>query len=149
MVRSGYTMIPEAKQIDDLLGFAWHRVVNYCEPDIAEWQTEAAFAGKYELTMTVRVRIDRRSGRVTEVIGEPHFYFREIAEIINSHGAKYRPANGREFGLEQWRQVVRAKRDFSVIGIALDRNNPIPGFDRYQNRDQNGIRMSANESPSR
>lgn len=42
MVRSGYAMIPEASQIDDLVGPARHEVCNYQEPDIAEWQTEAA-----------------------------------------------------------------------------------------------------------
>jgi hypothetical protein len=36
MVRSGYALIPEAKQIDDLFGPAWHRVSNYTKPDTVE-----------------------------------------------------------------------------------------------------------------
>ena len=144
MVPSGYGLIPEAKQIDDLLGPARHQVSNYREPDIVEWQTDALFGGRYELVMTERVRVDRRSGRVTELIEAPRFQFLEIEKTDGSR-TNFRQATQREFGVDQWRQLVKAGGDFSVIGIQLDRNNPVPGFDCYQGLAPNGIRMRAND----
>jgi hypothetical protein len=142
MVPSGYAMILEAKQIDDLLGPARHQVSNYREPDIVEWQTHALFGGRYELIMIAGVRVDRRSGRVTEVIEAPRFQLLEI-ETTDGTRTTFRQASQREFGVDQWRQVVKAGGDFSVIGIQLDRSNPVPGFERYQAQAQNGIRMRA------
>ena len=151
MVPSGYRMIPEATQIDDLLGPAWHRLSNYQEPDSAEWQTEALFAGRYELSMRVRVQVDRSSGRVTEVVGEPRFLLLKIKEIRDSREVRYDGNHQREFGVDQWHQVVRAKGDFSVIGIQLDRNNPVFGFDRYTAVTRTGIQMRSehNAAPIR
>jgi hypothetical protein len=146
MVPSGYRMIPEATQVDDLLGPAWHRLSNYQEPDSAEWQTEALFAGRYELSMRVRVRVDRSSGRVTEVVGEPRFLLLEIKEIRDSREVRYNGNHQREFGVDQWHQVVRAKGDFSVIGIQLDRSNPVFGFDRYKAVTRTGIQMRSEDN---
>jgi hypothetical protein len=143
MVPSGYRMITEARQIDDLLGRARHQISNYQEPDIAEWQTDALFGGRYELLMTVGVRVDRRSGRVTEVLGAPRFSLMEIEKIQGSQEVMYRPANEHKFGADEWRQVVKAQGDFSVIGIQLDRTNPVPGFDSAQGLAPNGMRMHA------
>jgi hypothetical protein len=143
MVSSGYRMIPEAQQIDDLLGPAWHSISNYQEPDLAEWQTEALFAGRYELSMWVSVRVDRNSGRVAGVVGEPRFRLLEIEEIRNSREVSYK--DQREFGLDQWRQVVRAQGDFSAIGIQLDRSRPVSGFDRYKALPRGGIQMRSKD----
>jgi hypothetical protein len=142
MVPSGYAMIPEAKQIDDLLGPAWHSISNYREPDIAEWHTKALFGGRYEMEMTVDARVDRRSAKVIEVIGKPRFLLLEVHEIIGSREVGYRAAGQRAFGADEWQQVVRAKGDFTIIGIQLDRNNPVPGFNRYLAYPHNGVRMS-------
>ena len=149
MVPSGYRMIPEATQIDDLLGPGWHQLSNYDEPDFAEWQTEALFAGRYQLSMWVRVRVDRSSGRVTEVVGEPQFRLLEIIEIRDSREVSYNGNQQREFGADQWRQVVKAKGDFSVIGIELDRNNPVVGFDRYKAEPRNGIQMRSENNAAK
>jgi hypothetical protein len=141
MVPSGYEMILEARQIDDLLGPARHQLANYTEPDIAEWQTEVLFGGRYELMMTVSVRVDRGSGRVTEIVGEPRFMLSEITEIWNSREVLYGGPGQREFGVDQWRRVVKAGGDFSVIGIKLNYNHPVPGFESFQAGFSNGIQM--------
>ena len=142
MVSSGYAVILEAQQIDDLLGPAWHSLSNYQEPDIAEWFTTALFGGRYEMQMTVNVRIDRRTGQVIEVIGEPRFLLLEIDEIQEPASAGYRAAGQREFGSHEWHEVVASKGDFAVIGIQLNRDGPVPGFKRYVAYPRNGIRMS-------
>jgi hypothetical protein len=141
MVSSGYRVIPEAKQIDELFGPAWHKLSNYQEPDIAEWQTEALIPPRYELSMWVPVRVDRNSGQVTEVIGKPQFRLVEVAEIRNSREVQYKGDHPYEFGLEQWHRVVGSQGDFSAIGIQWDRNRPVPGFDSYKAAPRNGIQM--------
>lgn len=141
MVPSGYRLIPEAKQIDELFGPAWHKLSNYREPNLAEWQMEALIAPRYELSMRVSVRVDRSSGQVTEVIGEPQFSLVEIAEIRNLREVQYKGDHSYEFGLEQWQQVVRAQGDFLAIGIQLDSNHSVPGFDRYKAAPRNGIQI--------
>lgn len=146
MVQSGYQIIPEARQIDDLLGPAWHKLTNgrlsYSrEPDIAEWQTEALFGGRYQLTMWVKTEVDRQSGKVSKVIGEPRFILAEVSRI-SRRGVSYQ--GGHEFGAEEWQKVVKAKGDFSVIGIRLDRNHPVRGFAEYMKIPRNGIQMKVN-----
>lgn len=140
MVRAGYGSIPEARQIDDLFGPAWHRVSNYQQPDLADWQTDALFAGRYQLMMSTPVRVNRRSGAV-EVIGKPHFWLTEIEQIRGARDVSYNSNQEHQFGAEQWHEVVNAHGDFTVIGIHLDREHPVPGFDRYRTEVQSGIQM--------
>src|SRR5438045_4038722 len=78
MVPSGYATIPQAKPSDHRVGPAWHEVANFREPDRGQWITTALFGGRYELEMFVDVRIDRRSRKLTEVMGEPRFLLKEV-----------------------------------------------------------------------
>ena len=144
MVRSGYQIISEAQQIDELFSPAWHQLSNYDEPDIAEWQTDAFFGGRYELEMCVSVRIDRHTGRVIEVVGEPRFGLMEVEKIVDSREVSYNGNNQHQFGIREWQRVVAAQGDFSAIGIHLDRDHPVPGFDRYLAAPRNGIQMRPN-----
>lgn len=139
VVTSGYGIIQEARQIDNFFSPAWHGVYNYREPDLVEWQTEACLWGRYELNMAIDVRVDRRTGRVMEVVGEPEFKLREIGAVQGSQGVTYKSES--EFGTEKWQQVVQANGDFSVIGIFLNHQNPVPGINRYFARPRNGIRI--------
>lgn len=139
MVTAGYPMIPQAKQIDHLFGPAWHQTSNYQEPNVVEWITTALFAGRYELTMRVHVEVDRL-GNVSKVIGEPRFMLGEVARV---EGREVSYGQWHEFGAEEWEKVVKAKDDFSVIGIRLDRDNPVHGFVEYKKMVRNGIQMKA------
>lgn len=144
MVRSGYRLIPEAEQIDDLLGPAWHQTSNYSEPDIVEWQTDALFGGRYELIMLVPLRIDRRSGNVLKVLGKPEFVLCEIVSItLRPDGSIEGVSNGEshQFGLTDWQKVVAAKGDFSGIGVQMKRGGAVANFDKYQTSPRNGIQM--------
>ncbi len=143
MVNSGYPMIPQAKQIDDLIGPAWHSTSNCQQPNIVEWHTEALFAGRYELIMWVKAEVDRQFGRISKVIGEPRFSLGEVSRV-EGRGASYQQWH--EFGAEKWEKVVKAKGDFSVIGIRLDRDNPVRGFAEYKKIHRNGIQMKVGTS---
>src|SRR5258708_6903126 len=64
-MRSGYSQIPQARQIDELLGKADHSVMNEGDDNEEgvkeEWISEVYFCGRYELVMTVDIRVDRRT----------------------------------------------------------------------------------------
>ncbi len=98
MVDSGYSMIPEARQIDDLSEVAWHRTANYRDHNVVQWQTDAMFDGRYELTMTLEVQISRWSGKALKVLESPKFTLAEISVEVGSHGSiGIRYHNARQF----------------------------------------------------
>jgi len=144
MVRSGYTLIPQARQIDSIFGPAWHQVCNYTEPDTVEWQSTTQIAGKYELTMVVSIEIDRHSGAAKKVLNKPQFVLARVVAITLrpdgtvgsiSYGESY------SFDLVDWKKLVAAKGDFSAIGIQLVSGKPVANIDTYQKSPRNGLRM--------
>ncbi len=141
-VPSGYAMIPQARQIDDLFGPAWHSCSNYRHPDTVEWISEAYFAKRYQLVMVVRAKVERPSGKVIEVVDEPRFILMKIEEVTGGGGTSYDGASQREFGANEWAKVVKAKGDFGVIGIELNYNDPVPGFEGLIAHPRNGVQMS-------
>ena len=146
MVRTGYSLIPEAQQIDDLLDPAWHKVCNYTEPDTAEWQSVALFGGRYELTMAVHIQIDRQSGKVTKVLDKPQFTLAQVTSIEvrddGTIGSIYY-GESHSFAQAEWQKVVAAKGDFSVIGIRLVQGKPVANFDAYRNSPPNGMQVTS------
>ncbi|MFN0051349.1 MAG: hypothetical protein ACKV0T_04110 [Planctomycetales bacterium] len=135
-MRSGYAQIREARQIDELLGMADHAVMNEgVETDEGvkeEWISEVYFGGRYQLVMTVELRVNRRTSVVSKVIGSPKFRLLEIREVQLASGGgvgvSYRSTAEREFNSSDWERVVEANGDFSVIGIQIENGPPLPGF---------------------
>jgi hypothetical protein len=142
-VAGGYAAVPQAKQIDDLLGPARHYWANYSARGRVQWFTEAIFAPRYELTMWVDVEYDPATGKILKVDREPKFTLQEIGRIDGNH-ADFRRSF--EFGAEDWQNVVDAKGDFTVIGIKLDQGAPIAGFSAYQALPRNGIQFRGPKS---
>ena len=97
------------------------------------WTTLVYFGGRYELRMQVELETSYDFSEVTKVKGEPNFYFFELPRVHNppNDGGSYNGNSQRHFGRAEWRRIVAAKGDFSVIGIKLNRGPPIPGFDQY------------------
>jgi hypothetical protein len=128
-MRSGYRCIPEAKQIDDLLGPADHSVMNEgAETDAGvqeEWISEVYFGGRYHLNMRVDILVDRKTSQVVKVVGPSEFTLQEIASIDfdgnRITAIQYHPENYWKFDADQWRKIVEANGDFAVIGIELNR----------------------------
>ncbi len=129
-VRDGFTKIPEACEIEELLGQADH-FISY-QGSTPVWNTEVYFGGRYSLTMQVIVKVDKEFGKILEVVGEPKFYLVETERVVQQ-GAVFAAyaADDFKFGLSEWRKVVAAKGDFSAIGIHLKRNQPVANFDRF------------------
>ena len=133
-VKDGFAKIPQACQIEELLGEADHFISYHGTRDIPQqWNTEVYFAGRYCLTMQVVVKVDRNFSRITEVVGEPTFHLNELTSIDRTANGSDSAACGQQwvFTLDDWNKVVKAKGDFSVIGIRLKQHQPVPGFDRF------------------
>jgi hypothetical protein len=139
-MRSGYNKILQAREIDVLLGKADHSVMNEGDANDEgikeEWISEVYFGGRYELTMCVGIRVNRRTSEVSKVIGTPEFQLLELESVdmtsaapsITYHAPGYHKINAAE-----WQRVVAAKGDFSVIGIDINRDRPIPNFKELVN----------------
>ena len=133
-VRDGFKKIPQSREIEELLGDADHFISYSGSRSIGQqWNTEVYFAGRYSLTMQVEVKVDRAFSKIVEVVGEPKFYLVEIAHVERLNDGRVGGGNGEGFvfGPKDWSKVVKAKGDFSVIGIKLKLHQPVKDFDRY------------------
>ena len=135
-VKDGFTKIPQACEIENLLGEADH-FISYSGPDVRQdWNTEVYFAGRYRLTMQVEVKVDRDFSRVVEVIGEPAFYLSEIAQVeLNANGTFSAGTDGSGqqavFGMKEWNKIVQSKGDFSLVGVHIKKGQPVPNFEKF------------------
>lgn len=93
------------------------------------WNTEVFFGGRYEFTYQVYVLVDYERNRISRMVSNPKFDLRELARIDENGQGWYQ--SDHHFGEEEWNKVVAARGDFSVIGIQLNTNAPLPGFDQF------------------
>ena len=138
--RSGCEKIPQVRQIETLFGKGDHFITGG-EPhlmpgganDICQWSTDVYFAGRYQLTMWVDIEIDRRNSEVSRVVDTLKFRLLEVTRVdMLSDGRpsiSYGGSGQREFSAADWKKVVEAKGDFSVIGIQIRNDAPIANFD--------------------
>jgi hypothetical protein len=102
------------------------------------WNTVAYIYGRYELRYHVEVMVDYKENRISEIRGVRGFYLGEVATVskptldgtIEVRYASNSKIKG-VFGEMDWDRIVATKGDFSVIGIHLITNSPIPGFNDY------------------
>lgn len=147
-VLSGLKTIPEAKQIEELLGDSDHFISYHGSRELGnEWYTEVHFGGRYSLTMQVPVRMGRDFDEVLEVIGDPTFLFLEANAIIeDGRGVTFDRSAERRFTAKEWAEIYEAKGDFSVIGITLKQDEPLEGFDKYvENVRKDHIKVKAED----
>ena len=135
-VKDGFTKIPQAGEIEDLLGEADHFISYSGSGEKQDWNTEVYFAGRYRLTMQVGVKVDRSLSKIVEVIGEPKFRLGETTRVEVDLGGSVRafsdePCQHAEFGVTEWNKVVQAKGDFSVVGVAIKKRQPVPNFEQF------------------
>ena len=137
-VKSGIKIIPHVDQITALFTNApIDHLITEFGFDIKKpvvWNTIVYFDGRYVLTYQVDVRVDYKDDTVVGITSKPKFYLWEVTDVFDKTtdhvGAKYSRGGG-EFGETEWNKVFAAKGDFSVIGIAINTNSPVPGFDEY------------------
>lgn len=90
---------------------------------------------RYEFGMKVPVTFDTDRRKVT-TFGEPEFLLLEISEITNEKNGnlhiQYNTAGGRRFGSSEWKSLVGAQGDFSIIGYKYVTNSPVPRIQELQ-----------------
>ena len=129
-VKSGFAQLPLAMQMEELFGEGDHFISVSHHADLIEtWNTEVWFAGRYDLTMQSQVKVNDDFGKVVAV-SSPVFYLDGV-NWLNSDGGGGTYGESYSFGEADWEKVVKAKRDFSVIGIHLKLDSPVPNFDKY------------------
>jgi hypothetical protein len=89
---------------------------------------ETLLFSRYELTMIVPVTFDETRRKVT-TFGEPELTLREFEANPRRVTGEERSPN---FGAAEWRKVVDARGDLSVIGFKMLTNSPAPGFDEVR-----------------
>ena len=137
-IQSGLDTIPEARQIEELLGDSDHFISYHGSRSVGnDWNTKVFFEGRYVLTMQVPVKMGYQFNKVLKVREEPKFYLSEIEEVEyygpknESIGVSYRSSGQRDFTAAEWAKVYKAGGDFSVIGVNLKRNQPVKDFEKF------------------
>ena len=135
-VKDGFTKIPQACEIERLLGKADH-FISYSGPNVKQdWNTEVYFEGRYRLTMQVDVKTNKDFSKIVGVIGEPKFYLGEITKVdLNADGTVSGGDGGAgqraTFGLKEWNKIVQSNGDFSIVGVHIKKGQPVPNFDKF------------------
>jgi len=138
-VRNGIKTVPHVQEIKAIFPNALtdHFITHYGfdKNKPKTWNTIVYFGGRYELKYKVDLMVDYKNDRIGKTVGKPKFFLWEVEKVFaaspdGSVGGTYK-APGHQFGEDEWNKIVAAKGDFSVIGITLNTNSPIPSFDNY------------------
>lgn len=101
--------------------------------ETAVWDTVVYFGGKYRLSYQVNVNVDYTRNQIGRMTTKPKFVLVRVGRVYNASsdtlGAQI--IEDHKFDESAWEKVVAAKGDFSVVGIKLDTNSVIPGFDEF------------------
>ena len=133
-VRSGLVTLPWPSQMEALFGEGDHFVVHYgFDSEPKEWQTVVYFGGRYQLGMAVDVAIDYTNKTIVKATTPAKFYLWELGKVETLPDGRVSTdfGGGWELDEAQWSKLVAAKGDWSVLGISLKKNDPVPGFDDY------------------
>jgi hypothetical protein len=132
-VQSGIIGLPWPKEMESLFGEGDHFITHYgFSPGPKLWNSEVYFYGRYRLTMQVTVSLDPGNARVLGNTEPPKFYLREIKSVTTEDGTLAAYFSGRwEFDSKKWKQLVQARGDWSVLGIPVKKNDPVPRFEEY------------------
>jgi hypothetical protein len=97
------------------------------------WSTEVYFGGRYNLAYQVYINVDYAKKRIIQTTSKPEFVLFRVGRTYKASsdtiGADI--SEDHKFDEAGWEKVVAAKGDFSVIGIKIDTNSVVPGFDEF------------------
>jgi hypothetical protein len=131
-VKSGFAKIPEALEIESVFGEAYHSITS--SPGAPkDWQTHVFFGGRYELVLDVPIKTNFLFTEITDVTGPPDFHLLEVRNVTISPTQQVETwySNDWKFGEDDWKKVLSAKGDFSVIGLHLKLDSPVKDFAAY------------------
>ena len=96
------------------------------------WNTEVFFGGRYILTYQVYVSVDYSGKRIVKTTSQSHFVLVEASRVFDASPETLGADFSADYKFEEsdWKKVVAAGGDFSVIGIAI-KTNPVARFDEF------------------
>lgn len=132
-VQSGIKKLPWPIQMEKLFGDGDHFITEYgfsSGPRV--WHSEVFFGSRYTLAVEVKVDINYNNHTVVGIVSEPTFYLHEV-ESVTVSGNRVRATFAHQWVLDkaQWEKLVKAKGDWSILGIPIKTNAAVPGFDEY------------------
>jgi hypothetical protein len=96
----------------------------------SSWSSAAGLYGRYVLKMVLAIQLDAARTNIVST-GSPTFYLYEFEKVtFRADGAPI--IEGRQmttFSADGWRHLVEAKGDFGSLGIMLETNKPVQGFE--------------------
>jgi len=99
--------------------------------------------GRYELKFKVRVSLNETRKKVMDYTGAD-FYLAEIESINRLDDGRFYISYGnlhRRFGAKEWEKLFKARGDFTVLGIKLIMDKPVPNFEAWWEEEKERSRM--------
>lgn len=132
-VYSGVGVIVVAQEMEELFEEVYHAL--YCpmaDPETllpiprGRWTSTAFLAQRYQLDMEVDVETTPDYQKVLGTTPMVSFSLTEITDVRRS-----RRRHVADFGPDEWQEIVEARGDFSVIGLSLILDDPVPHFEEH------------------
>lgn len=134
IIESGKSVIPEVREMELLFKGCEHQSDKQPESTNCIWHSSVYVHKRYELLLTVPVELNADLSKIVKS-GEPKFTFQENIFYIDKFYTdndpdriSYRITNHVFFSRDKWKQIVKAKGDFSVLGITIKTNQPVRGI---------------------
>ncbi len=94
---------------------------------------QTSLYSRYEFHLTIGLKLDKTW---TKVVGldKPQFQLNEVKEIERLEDGRFYLSYGdmqKRFDEQDWKKLYTARGDFSVLGIDLRKDQPVPLFAEY------------------
>jgi hypothetical protein len=94
------------------------------------WVSTVGLYGRYVLRMQVPIELNHKRDKIVSV-GTPKFYLYEFTNIAPRGNDAYSIETRQmdTFSADKWHRLVAAKGDFGALGMLLETNKPLGGFE--------------------
>jgi len=111
----------------------YHRFPNGESRWVNIWRGEAWLYGRHALA--INFPFGKREDGTIKLLDEPTFYFSSLTESgIDEEGQWYRMGESMSFNTKDWKRLVDAGGDFSVLGLTVIKDSPVEHFEQWRQR---------------
>lgn len=101
-----------------------------------KWYSKTGLYGRYVMRMFGEIKLDQARTNIVSM-EPPSFDMYELTNITVNPKNGSPQMYGQEklkFSLETWQRLVAAKGDFRALGISVETNKPVEGFEKAWQR---------------
>lgn len=129
---NGVARITEVSEFVSLYPDALHFISYYSgtKGDPA-WTSHVGIHGRYILHMKFKIDFDATRTQPSR-ISDAEFFLLEVSSVEARAGSGTNISYGKtqkRFGLDKWKELLKAKGDLSVLGIEVIPDKPVQNFD--------------------